>query len=319
MTWKMARFWPGCSCLVLGYVCACYQFIASLVSFLLLMRMAAFKLSHGLPWTMHLHGMYGILKSRTLEIPFQQQEPFRQHLFEVMGYMDLPSFALGRKNPSLGIWKRYCRKPNYFCRPPDLDSVEIVSGIPRSLIDIFSGIEDGNATENNFWSWPGSRGTLSQCQLWEAYRLAGVLTIRYPHLHSSQTKRTQPSHSSDRGSPIRSVHTAHAPTDIIVTRIVSHLDAIVRAAAEPDVKGSLILNAIEYPLFLAGLQADVLNEQTHLKQNIRNFYADRGILDGYARRMIPLLDILENWWTCSRETTSIHDLARERGLELGIL
>lgn len=144
--------------------------------------------------------------------------------------------------------------------------------------------------------------------------------MRYGHLQLSQSK-PESSFPSDRGGlqSGRSIQKAQVPTDIIVTRIVSHLDAIVRASTEPDAKGSLVLNAIQYPLFVAGLQADVLNVQPHLKQSIRNFYADGGILDGYARRMTPLLDVLEDWWTCPCETTSIHDLARARGLELGIL
>ncbi|KAH2599718.1 hypothetical protein KXV63_003861 [Aspergillus fumigatus] len=65
---------------------------------------------HGIPWTMHLRGMYTILRMHDVEGPQKHQErgAFRAHLFEVMGIMDLPTFSIGRRHPHLGFWRRYC-------------------------------------------------------------------------------------------------------------------------------------------------------------------------------------------------------------------
>ncbi|KAK1147553.1 hypothetical protein N8T08_000895 [Aspergillus melleus] len=116
-------------------------------------------LMHGLPWTMHLRGMYSILQSQGLDTDYRQQTIFRSHLLEVMGVMDLPSFAIGRQNPSLGFWRQYCRDRGEHAS----NEVEVVSGLPRSLLDIFSCIGEGGATEEDFWDWPGAQGTLVQC------------------------------------------------------------------------------------------------------------------------------------------------------------
>ncbi|KAL6230957.1 hypothetical protein BDW75DRAFT_244367 [Aspergillus navahoensis] len=57
----------------------------------------------GIPWTMHLRGMYNILQSHGAERPRNQISAFRAHLLEVMGIMDLPTFAIGRQQPYLGL------------------------------------------------------------------------------------------------------------------------------------------------------------------------------------------------------------------------
>ena len=84
---------------------------------------------NGEPWTMHLGGMHRILLDGGLENLRKQETPFRRHLLEVLGVMDLPTFTVGRRTPYIGIWYRYCR---------DEEGIELVTGLPRSLLDIFS-------------------------------------------------------------------------------------------------------------------------------------------------------------------------------------
>lgn len=127
---------------------------------------------------MHLRGMYTILRMHDVEGPQKHQErgAFRAHLFEVMGIMDLPTFSIGRRHPHLGFWRRYCCKGK---SPAEIETgVEVVTGLPRSLLTIFAFIGKGT-TEICFWDWPGAQGTFIQCQLWEAYRLAGVWVVRH--------------------------------------------------------------------------------------------------------------------------------------------
>ncbi|PYH46925.1 Zn(II)2Cys6 transcription factor [Aspergillus saccharolyticus JOP 1030-1] len=266
----------------------------------------------GTPWTMHLRGMYSIIQSHEFRDLRSENSTFRSHLFEVMGVMDLPTFAIGRQNPCLGFWKIHCRERK---DPTPIESelgheVEVVSGLPRSLLDIFSCIGTSEVTEEDFWNWPGASGTLLQCQLWEAYRLAGILAVRNRHLHHSDNIAVfQPSKSQTKKLPI---------TEVLVLRIFSNLDAIFRAAKEPEGTGTLLLNAIFYPMAVASLESRVMNERPSLKTLMRSWGDNLHEPPGNDRLLEILLDILEEWWKSDPERTSIHELAYMRGLEIAL-
>ncbi|KAG6027987.1 hypothetical protein E4U41_000796, partial [Claviceps citrina] len=310
------------------------------------LMLSTIGLSRGSAWTMHLHGMYAVLLTRGLQDSLADQTPFRRHLIEVLGYLDLPGFAVGRQNPSIGVWRRHCREPGYLCRPPQLDSVEYVSGLPRSLLDLLSAVDAGEITEEDLWDWPGAPGSIPQCHLWEAYRLAGIVSLRHPQLYTpargSQGSDDQHGPSSSRSpsvdgsasSPHASASSSSlsssssgsrravpASTDVLATRIISHVDAIARAYVAPDShRDSLIFNSIDYPLFVAGIEADVMNGKPELKAAIKNCFAVREEAFKFPSRGTQLLDLMERWWVCgTRGETSINDLASLQGLELGLL
>ncbi|KAG6250672.1 hypothetical protein E4U23_001285 [Claviceps purpurea] len=289
------------------------------------LMLSTLGLNRGCGWTMHLHGIYNVSLTRGLQEPLNSQPPFRKHLIEVLGYLDLPGFAVGRQNPSIGVWRRHCREPGYLCRPPQVDSVEFVSGLPRSLLDLLSAIDGMEITEEDLWDWPGSPGSLTQCHLWEAYRLSGIISLRNPQLYTpiqiSDPSPSSPS-ESDGSSQASSGSRRAVPTstDVIVTRIISHVDAITRAYVASDGhRDSLLFNAIDYPLFVAGIEADVMNARPELKDAIKNCFAVREEAFKYPSRGTALLDIMGEWWTCSRDGRSINDLATSRGLELGLV
>ncbi|KAG5930228.1 hypothetical protein E4U42_002630 [Claviceps africana] len=289
------------------------------------LMISTLRLSQGAPWTLHLHGMYNVLLTQGLREPLNDHTPYRRHLLEVMGYLDLPGFAVGRLNSSLGVWRRHCREPGYLCRPPQLDSVEFVSGLPRSLLDLLSAIDGTEISEEDLWDWPGAPGSLTQCHLWEAYRLAAILSLRNPRLYTpAQTtgELSSASPSVDGSSQASSASRKAVPasTDVVATRIISHIDAITCAYLLPDSIGdSLLFNAIDYPLFVAGMEADVMNGNPGLKAAIKKCFAVRAEAFKYPSRGMVLLDIMEEWWTCAREDSSINDLATSRHLELGLL
>lgn len=126
---------------------------------------------------MHLRGMYSILRMHDVEgTHHQERRTFRAHVFEGMGIMDLPTFSIGRQHSQLGFWKQYCCKGD---PAPGMETgVEVVTGLPTALVTIFAFIGEWT-TERDFWDGPGAQGTFIRCQLWEAYRLAGVLVVRY--------------------------------------------------------------------------------------------------------------------------------------------
>ncbi|KAE8382454.1 hypothetical protein BDV26DRAFT_288490 [Aspergillus bertholletiae] len=270
---------------------------------------------HAMPWTMHLHGMYGLLQAHGLYGPDQRTE-FRTHLLEVMGVMDLPTFTVGRST-SLGFWRHHCC--NRISLPHSItDEVEVASGLPRSLLDILSRIGHG-ATEEDFWNWPGSPGSLSQHQLWEAYRLSGMLTIRHGHLllvprPSGTLNRSTVQANEARNGPLTLPSTA-----VITCRIVSHLDALRRAFIATQGDGSLIYNAIKYPVFIAGLQADLLNTQPELKEVLRCCLSTYDNPFDFERDFELLLEVLEEWWLRHHDMANAHELALTRGMEIGLL
>jgi hypothetical protein len=254
---------------------------------------------HGLPWTMHLEGMHRILQSDGLDDLHRLSTPnhFRIHLLEVMGVMDLPCFAVGRQTSEIGIWRRYCQPatPRY--------GVEPVSGLPRTLLDIFAGI-GAETTEQTFWDWPGEQGGFLQCYLWEAHRLAGILTLR--------RQAYAPVLPDNTVSAWRQPARCPADTTVLVARILASLDALRLASVERPLEDAHIRNAILFPMFIAGLEVDVLCHKPEWQQTIRNVLLNTHQCD-------LLLSLLEELWQRADPGLSVHDLARQKGIEMGLL
>ncbi|KAJ5503405.1 hypothetical protein N7463_006279 [Penicillium fimorum] len=254
-------------------------------------------LMHSLPWTMHLEGMHNILQSHGLDDLHHQstQSQFRIHLLEVMGVMDLTCLSVGRQTPEIGIWRRYCQPvtPRY--------GIEPVSGLPRTLLDIFAGI-GAETTEQTLWNWPGETGSFLQCYLWEAHRLAGILTVR------KRANSLPKNNISTWQQPAK----CPADTSVLVTRILASLDALRLASAERPTEDVFIKNAVLFPIFVAGLEVGLLCHKPEWKQSIRE-----GLLGSHQCEI--LLSLLEELWQKEDPNLSVHELARRRGLEMGLL
>lgn len=256
---------------------------------------------HGLPWTMHLEGMHNILQSHGLEDLHHQptQTHFRIHQLEVMGVLDLACFSVGRQAPGIGIWRRYCQPeaPRY--------GIEPVSGLPRTLLDIFAGI-GAETTEQTLWDWPGEPGSFLRCYLWEAHRLAGILTLR------KQASTSSTPIPNNNISAWRQPAKCPADTSVLVARILANLDALRLASVERPTEDVFIKNAILFPMFVAGLEVDILCRKPEWQQIIRN-----GLVDCHQCEI--LLSLLEELWQKEDPNLSVHELARQRGLEMGLI
>ncbi|KAJ5632453.1 hypothetical protein N7490_008792 [Penicillium lividum] len=259
-------------------------------------------LIHGLPWTVHLEGMHNILQSHGLANIHRTatQTPFRTHLVEVMGIMDLPFFSVGRQTPCIGIWRRYCQLAT------PREGVEPVSGLPRTLIDLFAGIHI-DTTEQRFWDWPGEAGSFLQCYLWEAYRLAGILTLRRHAL--AEERQSQDIRSF---SAWRQPGACPADASMLVTRILANLDALRLACLERPTEDAFIKNAVLFPIVVAGLEVPLLCENPQWQLNIQECMLG-------CRQDDILLDMLKEMWQKRDPTLSVDDLARARDLEMGLL
>ncbi|KAJ5659369.1 hypothetical protein N7507_005820 [Penicillium longicatenatum] len=259
-------------------------------------------LMHGLPWTIHLEGMHNILQTNGLADRHRTaaQTPFRTHLVEVMGVMDLPFFSVGRQTPCIGIWRRYCQPAT------PREGVEPVSGLPRTLVDLFAGICI-DTTEQSFWDWPGEPGGFLHCYLWEAYRLAGILTLRRHARAEERQSRDMRSFSA-----WRQPSACPADATILVTRILANLDALRLACDERPAEESFIKNAIQFPIVVAGLEVSVLCQNPQFQVMIRKCMLA-------TRQDEILYDLLQEMWQKNDPILSIDNLARARGVEMGLL
>ncbi|CAG7917408.1 unnamed protein product [Penicillium olsonii] len=267
---------------------------ATLTSGLLL---CSIGLMHGLPWTMHLEGMHRILQRDGLDVNCPPTPAFfRIHLLEVMGVMDISCFSIGRQSPQIGIWRRYCQPaaPRY--------GVEPVSGLPRTLLDIFAGI-GAETTEQSFWNWTGEPGSFPQCYLWEAYRLAGILALRRGNVPVSS-----PGNITTWRQPAK----CPANTTVLISRILASIDALRLASIERPLEDAFIVNAILFPVVIAGLEFDVLCQKPDWQQLIRCSLKD-------SHQCEILLSLLEELWQQTDPGLNVHDLARQRGIEMGLL
>ncbi|KAJ5622320.1 hypothetical protein N7528_005552 [Penicillium herquei] len=259
-------------------------------------------LMHGLPWTVHLEGMHSILQCHGLADRHRTatQTTFRTHLLEVMGVMDLQCFSVGRQTPCIGIWHRYCQPTS------PREGIEPVSGLPRTLLDLFAGIGI-DTTEQSFWDWPGEIGSFLQCYLWEAHRLAGILTLRR-HARSEE----QNSRNMRNVTNWRQPGACPADAAVLVARILANLDALRLACAERPKEDTFIKNAVLFPVVVAGLEVSVICKNSQWQETIRKCTLG-------SRQDEILLELLEEMWQKNDPILSVDNLARARGVEMGLL
>jgi hypothetical protein len=256
---------------------------------------------HGLPWTMHLEGMHNILQSHGLDNPHRTATPsqFRMHLLEVMGVMDLPCFAVGRQTPCIGIWRRYCQPAG------PRQGIEPVSGLPRTLVDLFAGI-GMETTEQSFWDWTGEAGSFLQCYLWEAHRLAGILALR------QRARTAERSRTASDISAWRQPSACPADATVLVARILANLDALRLAYVERPMEDTFIKNAMLYPFFVVGLEVEVMARNPPWQAIIRNRASE-------SKQDEILLELLEEMWHKNDPSLHIDSLAQARDVEMGLL
>ncbi|CAG8909646.1 unnamed protein product [Penicillium egyptiacum] len=246
-------------------------------------------LTQGLPWTMHIEGMYNILQTRSPEpsAGIGAPTPFRAHLLEVMGVMDIPCLAIGRQTSPIGIWRRFCQSAG------PRHGIEPVTGLPRSLLDLLAGI-DIDTTEQSFWDWTGEAGNFLQCYLWEAYRLAGILTIH-------QRKRS--SGSPQSLSTWRQPSSCPADSSMLVARVLANVDALRLVCLERPDEDTFLKNSILFPIVVAGLEANVMRQNQEWQATIRKCSLG-------SRQDNMLLDFLQEVWHSDDSTLDINELAR---------
>ncbi|KAF4435129.1 Transcriptional regulatory pro-1 [Fusarium acutatum] len=249
------------------------------------------------PWTMYLELIVDVYDLRTKLSTVGQisNDLHTQHLLEVLGVMDLPSSVIGRVNPSIGVWKLFRRLQD------DRDEgratgVEVVSGIPRSLLDIFASIMDNDPeyTETRFWDWPGQ---------------VGILEIR----------RRQRMERKARGLPDREDGTSRKgpDTEVVLCRLISSIDALQKAFEEPRNQHLLVHNGLPYAVVNAGLEVPLLKQHPTWKATLDD--VRKSLLGTDSFDLInTIFEMLDEAWANGTNTFDIESEARSRNLELAI-
>ncbi|KAF5625927.1 transcriptional regulatory protein pro-1 [Fusarium sp. NRRL 25303] len=249
------------------------------------------------PWTMYLELIVDVYDLRTKLSTVGQisNDLHTQHLLEVLGVMDLPSSVIGRVNPSIGVWKLFRRLQD------DRDEgratgVEVVSGIPRSLLDIFASILDNDPeyTETRFWDWPGQ---------------VGILEIR----------RRRRMERKARGLPDREDGTSRKgpDTEVVLCRLISSIDALQKAFEEPRNQHLLVHNGLPYAVVNAGLEVPLLKQHPTWKATLDD--VRKSLLGTDSFDLInTIFEMLDEAWANGTNTFDIESAARSRNFELAI-
>ncbi|KAH7209931.1 hypothetical protein DER44DRAFT_809581 [Fusarium oxysporum] len=249
------------------------------------------------PWTKYLELIVDVYDLRTKLSTVGQisNDLHTQHLLEVLGVMDLPSSVIGRVNPSIGVWKLFRRLQD------DRDEgratgVEVVSGIPRSLLDIFASIMDNDPeyTETRFWDWPGQ---------------VGILEVR----------RRRRMERKARGLPDREdgMSRKGPDTEVVLCRLISSIDALQKAFEEPRNQHLLVHNGLPYAVVNAGLEVPLLKQHPTWKATLDD--VRKSLLGTDSFDLInTLFEMLDEAWADGTNSFDIEGAARSRNLELAI-
>lgn len=244
-----------------------------------------------LTWTVHLNGMYSILQYRhTVSDP----TALTSDIVDTIGFLDLPTHILGRQSKTLNIWHDYCRGKS---------GIESVSGLPYSLVDLFSTITAPDI-EMQFLTWTGAgiQAKPVQRRAWDAIRFAGILCARQ--------------HRQVAALPYQ--HAVGPPTETLVQAIVDCLRDLLQTSRD---EACSFLNLLLFPAFIAGTQCHVLSvpQRTCIDAFWGTFFlGDEEDGGGGGTPMLEApLDLLHEMWTNGQGRTA-DQIAREWELEIGL-
>ncbi|KAH6963335.1 hypothetical protein DER45DRAFT_552814 [Fusarium avenaceum] len=264
------------------------------------------------PWTMYLELMVEVYDLKTkLNTPGQIpiNELYTQHVMEVLGVMDLPSMVIGRINQPIGVWK-LLRGLQDDLPQGRATGIEVVSGLPRPLLDIFAGMVDNDPeyTEGRFWTWPGQVGESLQCHYWECWRLSGILEVRRRQ-RMAKKARGIAGYNED---PAKTT----PETEIVLCRLISSIDALQKAYEEPRNQNLLVHNGLPYPVINAGLEVPLLKMHPTWKRTLDEVKAS--FLEDSFDLINIIFALLDEAWADGTSTFDIEAAARSRNVELAI-
>ncbi|KAF5686674.1 hypothetical protein FDENT_5677 [Fusarium denticulatum] len=249
-------------------------------------------LFQGIPWTAHLNHMMWVYhlfpQSKNAHLIGDLEYRFS---LEAMAIMDIPTFVRGRDTPTLGIWG-FLRAAQKASSTGLVGGVESVSGLPRSLLDIFGRMAHDDV-EKGFANWEGHEGSIPHVHLWEAFRISGILMAR-------RQKRTL------AGSP---------SNEMLVCRLVATLDALYETRKREEYAHILATNSMLYPYTAARLEVTILQTRPSWVRTLRRCGS---ICDAYrdTPNALILEEILDKALERGDNEVDLDRETKARGVEL---
>lgn len=231
-------------------------------------------------------------------------EPEARFALELMGLMDMPTFVRGRSTLSLGIWKRLRLAQGSL--GIKRGGIQSISSLPRSLLDIFANIQD-EGSDTDFLQWFGETGEVPQIHLWEAYRLAGILTGR--------RLRSRANTSITAAASIPS--SATPSVEVLLGRLVASIDALCDATSRPEYSQLLTTNALLYPYVAARLEVAVLLRQPAWMESLRRV-TEKYQPYGKTANARNITEMLDEAWDLGDDAYDIDEQAKRRNVEVAL-
>jgi hypothetical protein len=246
------------------------------------------------------------------------------HVFEVLGVMDVPSFIIGRVQPSENIWTEIRRgvamtvpKPNSVY---DVD-IEVVTRLPKDLLDIFAVLDtqSEDLTSCSLWNWQGRVTTPLNTHLWDCWRYAGILGARR-RARQRTTVSLPPTllHQTEKAKgPDSSIQVPK--NDVVLSRLISSFDATRRiiTSAHSNEEQSHLFRALLYPFMMASLEISLLKANPDARQILANSRADLRVQVPRATTAVAL-ELLDEAWNSGNDSFNIDEAAKRRGQEVAL-
>ncbi|KAF4537474.1 uncharacterized protein LTHEOB_1665 [Lasiodiplodia theobromae] len=281
------------------------------------------SLLQGLRWTSHilcmadLYNLHGALDTTV------DSDPYTHHCLEVMGIMDLPGFVLGRTTTHLGFWRRFRSaqqrqrqqrgdKEGTEVEGEENDGIEPVSGLPRSLLDLFARADEPGA-ETRFWLWPGGGGETDgefvQAQLWDAWRYAGILD----HRRRWRGRSAGAAREDASGAGVIVIPS----TERLLFRLLSCLEAVRLGLEQPECGHLLVGNGTFYPFVMASLEFGVLDQRPAWRLALDRF-CDKFLRPDRSRNVRVLLEAIGDARRRGDEAFDADTAMRAQGVEIAL-
>lgn len=220
----------------------------------------------------------------------------------------------------------------------EVDLIEPVSGLPRSLLDIISCLEEPEC-EEKLWLWHGHEGDTLQINLWDAFRFAGMLNHRdLRNGPAGRLKRRSTQHldlaisqyciytdvpnvpkASNRIGTEHSPSTwspkIQLPTDVVLLNRLMACLHVIAELSNCDGSQSLVMNAALFPIFIAGCQVQLLKQHPEWDKQLFNIIDS--MPDHESHQVLSLRDILLSLKAGSSLTPD--ELSAQKGLEIALL
>lgn len=284
------------------------------------------------PWTSYLQLIAGLYRlggdMDQLPSDLDLRDAHALHTVEVLAVMDMPVFVVGRTSPSIGVWQRLRAVQNRQRHGGQQHGgegegapggVEQISGVPRSLLDVFARIPEGPSgeVERDLWYWEGEIGEIPQSHLWDAWRYSGMLSIRHQRrLRAKAGEREALREGGSEGAGGK----APLPADsVLLCRLISSMDSLLQSLDRPEYGHLLVFNSMRYPLVAASLQVSLLEAYPDWKMLLKRVRSRFAEMDSTGVGVMDVLsELLDEVWKSGVDDFDIDKAAMSRGVEIAL-